>query len=124
MILYFIVTQMDYKQETLKLLTRFPKLKLWEMIKLNRYFLEYARGIAEANDIDTIKEYRWTSKLIEKYKIKWYECFWNVWTLLDMYDQIAKTQIQYSDWETMLAKIVSSEELAEFDCLIKLLQKK
>jgi hypothetical protein len=61
---------MDYKKETIQLLTKFPKLKLWEMIKLNRYFLEYARGIAEANGIDTIKEYRWTSKLIEKYKVK------------------------------------------------------
>lgn len=115
---------MDYKKETIKLLTKFPKLKLWEMIKLNRYFLEYARGIAEANGIDTIKEYRWTSKLIEKYKVKWYDCFWHVWTLLDMYDQIAKTQIQYEDQDTMLEKMVTPEEFEEFKCLVWLLQKK
>lgn len=40
------------------------------MIKLNRYFIEYARQLADKNNIDTIKEYKWTSKLIKIYEDK------------------------------------------------------
>jgi hypothetical protein len=41
-----------------------------------------------------------------------------------MYDQIAKTQIQYEDQDTMLEKMVTPEEFEEFKCLVWLLQKK
>ena len=59
---------MDYKQLTLSLMTKFPNLKPWEIIKLNKYFVEYIRELAEKIGIDTIKEYKRTSKLIQKYK--------------------------------------------------------
>jgi len=61
---------MDYKKEILKIIVRFPYIKPWEMIKLNRYFLEYARQLAETAGIDTIKEYKRTSKLIKHYSSK------------------------------------------------------
>lgn len=61
---------MDYKTQVLELLTRFISLKPREVIKLNRYFTEYARQLAEKNGIDTIKEYKRTSKLIKLYNDK------------------------------------------------------
>lgn len=91
------------------------------MIKLNRYFIEYARQLADKNNIDTIKEYKWTSKLIKIYEDKWFDCFWTVWTILDTYDQIAKTQTQYEDSDTMFQTIVTVEEREELKCFLALL---
>jgi len=113
---------MNYKAQVLNLLLNFPTLKPRQIIKLNRYFVEYARELAEAVGIDTIKEYKRTSKLIEKYRAKWYDCIWTVWTILDVYDQIAKTQTQYEDSDTMIEHMVTPEEREELKCLADLLQ--
>lgn len=113
---------MDYKQIVLKLLKKFPRIRTWEVIKLNRYFLEYARSLAELNGIDTIKEYKRTSKLIDKYTAAGHDCFGKVWIILDIYDQISKTQTQYSDTETMLNSMLTTEELEEIECLVEILE--
>lgn len=112
---------MDYKAIIINLMADFPSLKPWQMIKLNRYFIEYARELADKNKIDTIKEYKRTSKLIKLYEDKWHECFWTVWTILDTYDQIAKTQTQYEDCDTMFEVMVSPEEREELKCFLWLL---
>lgn len=113
---------MNYKQLVLNLLTKFPNLKPREVIKLNKYFVEYIRELAEKVGIDTIKEYKRTSKLIQKYKQKWYDCIGNVLTILDVYADIARTQTQYEDFETMIASMVTPEEYEEFKCMVSVLE--
>ena len=112
---------MDYKAIILKLLKKFPELKWWEMIKLNRYFLEYARLLAEKVGIDTIKEYKRTSKLINIYNSRDYTCFWDVRVILDTYSKIAETQTQYQDSETIIYSIATKEEVDQVKCFIELL---
>lgn len=112
---------MNFKELIKPMIKSFPYLKPREMIKLNKYFLEYARELASKNGIDTIKEYKRTSKLIELYNAKWFACFGNIRTILDMYDEIAKTQTQYKDCDTMFNSMVTPEELEELTCFYKLL---
>jgi hypothetical protein len=113
---------MNFKQEVIDLLSKFPLIKPREMIKLNRYFIEYTRELAEKCWLDTIKEYKRTSKLIKIYNDKGYDCLGTVRTILDIYDQIAKTQTHYEDSETMISNIVTTNEMEEMKCLVGLLQ--
>ena len=55
---------MNYKEKVIKLLDKFPAISPMDLVRLDKYYIEYLRELAKKAGIDPEKEYKWTNKLI------------------------------------------------------------
>lgn len=115
---------MNYKEKVIKLLEKFPNFSPIQLIKLERYYVEYLRELAIKNGVDPDREYKWTNKVIKMYSDKGYACVWEALTILGALNQSVALLNTHQDFMLNAVKqSVDKDEEEIMKCLLEALTK-
>lgn len=109
----------DFKTKVIKLLEKFPIISPMDLVRLDKYYVEYLRELAKKNWIDPEREYKWTNKVIKIYSDKWYDCVWDALTIIQTLKEMALLMVNSTRWsiEWLVAWVVNPDEKDVLKCL-------